>query len=115
MAQAQVDLDQKVVELAAQVAADPAAETEMAMAQELLEVRAGLAAMVDATAQPLQAALDDLRSEIASLQQRVDVESAARSEVAQIGAANRQLAQAHGDLDQRVVELVGQVAGHPGG
>ncbi len=40
--------------------------------------------MVDATAQPLLAALadglDHLRSEIASLQQRVDVESAARSE-----------------------------------
>lgn len=76
--------------------------------RELADVRAGLAAMIDASLQPLRAALadglDDLRSEVASLRRRVD-DLAPRSEMELIAEANHQLANVQRDLDQRVRDL----------
>jgi chromosome segregation ATPase len=105
---AQHELEGGIVELAARVDAHPGAELETRLARELIDVRASLAARIDATAQPLQAVLADglnhLRAEMASLQSRVD-ESAARSEVEQIVEANRRLARVQGELDERLREV----------
>lgn len=108
LAGVQQELDRRMVDLAAQVEAHHRPEIETALARELVDVRASLAAMIDATAQPLHAAiadgLDHLRSEIASLQRRVD-ESAGRSEMEQIAEASRQLAGVQGDLDEKLRQL----------
>jgi uncharacterized phage infection (PIP) family protein YhgE len=119
LAQAQGDLDQIVRDLAARIEAGPGPGLEVTLTRELADVRAGMAAMVDASAQPLQAAvadgLDQLRAQVAAVQQqRIDDEAAARAEIAQVAETNRALAQAQGDLDQRVCEVAAQVAALPG-
>ncbi len=112
LARGQRDLDQRIIELESH----PAAEIETTSARALAEVRESLAAIVDATAQSLHAALadglDQLRSEIASLQRRVD-EAAARSEMEEIAEANRQLAQVQGDLDEKLRQLAARPGPDP--
>ena len=118
LARVQGDLDQRMAELTADVEAHPGADIETALARELVDVRASLAAMIDAMAQPLHAALaeglDHLRSEIAALHKRIDDESAARSEMRELAESDRALAQVQGDLDQKVSELAAQLAALPG-
>ena len=100
-------------ELAAQVQTPRDAEIETRLARELADLRASLAPMVDATAQPLHAALDQLRSQIAAMQQRIDDEAAARSEVGALVELNRrdlgelagQLAPLTGDEAVRLADL----------
>jgi hypothetical protein len=104
LANAQAELDRKVHELAAQVETARDTDIETRLAREFADLRASLAPMVDATAQPLHAALDQLRSQIASLQQRIDDEAAARSEIGALVELSRR------DLG----ELAGQVAGMAG-
>lgn len=79
------ELDQRMVGLAAEVAAHPGT-------------------MVDATAEQLHAALDQLRSQMASLQQRIDDEAGARAEVGALAELNR----------RDVGELAGQLAARAG-
>lgn len=148
-------VEAQLAELAARVAALPAAAPEAVAARDLADLRAGVTDMIDATAHALHAALRDgldhlgaeiaahshaeieetlarelvevgtnlagaltqgldrFRSEMASLQQRVD-ESAARSEMEQVAEATRELAQAQRDLDQKVSDLGIQVSALPG-
>ena len=113
LALARDDLSRKVQELAAQVQTPRDAEIETRLVGELADLRASLAPMVDATAQPLHAALDQLRSQIAAMQQRIDDEAAARSEVGALVELNRsdlgelagQLAPLTGDEAVRLADL----------
>lgn len=80
--------------LASQAEEDGSPDIEATVTRQFADVRAGVAAVVDARAQPLEAALadglDQVRGEMAALKQRFDEESAARSEVAQLAEAHRQ-------------------------
>ena len=77
----------------------------------LVDVRGSMAAMIDATAEPLRAALadglDDLRTEIATLRQRVD-EAATGPEPAKMADVDRQLDRVQAGLEQKLTELVAQ-------
>lgn len=96
--------------LASQAEEDRSPDIEATVTRQIADVRAGVAAVVDARAQPLQVALadglDQLRGEMAGLKQRIDEESAARSAVAQ-------LAEAHRQLDLRVGELAVRTEASP--
>ena len=113
LALARDDLSRKVQELAAQVQTPRDAEIETSLAAELVDIKASLAPMVDATTDPLHAALDQLRSQIAALQQRIDDEATARSEVGALVELNRsdlgelagQLAPLTGDEAVRLADL----------
>lgn len=106
-------LDQTVVGLAARVAAPSEAAPQPAATQGLAELRAGVTDMIDTSAQTLHAALheglDHLGAEIASMRQRLDDESAARSEVGRVAEANRERAAlADAEIEQKLArELVG--------
>lgn len=100
---AQRAIDQRIVELTGWVAGRPVADPEAVAARDLADLRAGVTDMIDSTAQALHAALreglDHLRAEIASVQQRVDEESAAGSEIGQ---------HHHAEIEEKLArELVG--------
>lgn len=99
LALVQRDLDQRMVELESH----PGAEIETTLATEFADVRASLRAMIDD-------GLEHLRSEVASLQQRVDDESAARLGLSELAESTRAVARAQGDLDQRLGDLAAHVA-----
>lgn len=81
LAGVQGQLDGRMVELGAQVNAHPGPDIDATLHRALDAFRAEVRIMIDAAAQPLQVvladALDQLRSEVASLRQRIDDESAA--------------------------------------